>query len=247
MIDLHCHIIPGIDDGAQSQEQALKMARLAVQSGVKTIAATPHTNLLHMFENYVSEELDAHFDAFRALLRQENIPLEIVTGGEIYFDGDVADMLRRGTVRTLGGSRYPLVEFSFRDRPMRVLDGLQSLLDAGYTPVIAHPERYIFVQHDPTGLLPIFADMGCVLQVNKGSPLGKFGETAQRVSRWMLETGLVHIIASDAHSDTVRTTWLADIRHFLRDVYGNGCPELLLERNPAHILRDEPVESVFDT
>lgn len=246
MIDLHCHILPGVDDGAQTAEQALEMARLAVRAGVKTIAATPHTNIARMFENYVSDELDACFAALRALLQQEHIPLELVTGAEIYFDGDVAGMLQRGMVPTLGGTRYPLVEFSFHDRPSRVLDGLKSLLDAGYTPIIAHPERYRFVQRDPGGLLPVFADMGCVLQVNKGSPLGRFGENAMRVSRWMLETGLVHLIASDAHSETARTPWLADIHAFLRDVYGDGCPELLLEYNPMHILRDEPVESVFD-
>ena len=247
MIDLHCHILPGVDDGAQTPEQALDMARLAVDAGVATIAATPHTNIARMFENYASDELDARFTALRTLLKQQNIPLEIVTGAEIYFDGDVADMLRRGTVPTLGGTRYPLVEFSFHDRPSRVLDGLESLLDAGYTPIIAHPERYRFVQRDPGGLLPVFADMGCVLQINRGSPLGRFGEGALRVSRRMLEIGLVHLVASDAHSDTASTPWLADIRAFLRDTYGDGCPELLLERNPAHILRDEPVESVFDS
>ncbi|HIV68491.1 MAG TPA: hypothetical protein IAA32_06460 [Candidatus Butyricicoccus stercorigallinarum] len=246
MIDLHCHILPGVDDGAQTEQQALEMARMAVRAGVHTVAATPHTNIAGVFENYASDELDARFDAFRALLRRENVPLRLVTGAEIYADGDLVDLLQRGRVPTLGGTRYPLVEFSFHDRPARVLRVLQELLDAGYTPVIAHPERYVFVQRDPRGLVPLFADMGCVLQINKGSPLGRFGDSCLRVSRWMLERGLVHLAASDAHRDHMRTPWLADIRAFLYDVYGDGCPQLLLERNPAHILRDEPVEDAFD-
>lgn len=245
MIDLHCHILPGVDDGAQTSEQAIQMARMAVRAGVRTIAATPHTNIVRMFENYASAALTQRFAAFRTLLREQNIPLELVAGAEIFFDGDVSGMLRRGAVPTLGGSQYPLVEFAFHDRPARVLDGLQSLLDAGYTPVIAHPERYRFVQRDPM-LLTAFADMGCVLQVNKGSPLGRFGPAPLRASRYMLEQGLVHLVASDAHSEIERTPYLADARDFLSDAYGDGCPRLLLERNPRHILNDEPVESVFD-
>lgn len=246
MIDLHCHIIPGIDDGAETLEQSLQMARMAVRSGVKTIAATPHTNIVRIFENYVSDELDAHINAFRDALHRAHIPLQIVSGAEIYYDGNVVDMLQRGALRTINGSRYPLVEFSFHDRPSRVMDGLLALIDAGYTPIIAHPERYRFVQRDPVGLLRAFAEMGCVLQINKGSPLGRFGSEPHRVSRWMLEQGLVHVVASDAHSDVRRTPYLADIREFLSDTYGDGCPQLLLEINPAHILHNEPVEAVFE-
>ncbi|HBI64743.1 MAG TPA: hypothetical protein DDX51_06455 [Clostridiales bacterium] len=246
MIDLHCHILPNADDGSQSPAQSLRMARMAVRAGVTVMAATPHTNIPRIFENYASEELDARFDELRALLRQAGIPLDVRRGAEIFCDGDVADLLRRGAVSTLDGTRYPLVEFSFHDRPMRVLSVLQDLLDAGCCPVIAHPERYRFVQRDPDGLLPIFAEMGCVLQMNKGSPLGRFGPAVQRTALRMLDQGLVHIVASDAHSDLQRTPWLADCYDFLQEHYGSGCPHLLLERNPAHILNDEPVESVFD-
>ena len=246
MIDLHCHILPGVDDGAQTNEQALAMAKMAVKSGVKTIVATPHTNIAHTFENYASPELNARFDAFRQLLHEENIPLTIVKGAEIYCDGDVVSMLQRGIIPTINHTKYPLVEFSFKDEVSHVVDSLQHLLDAGYIPIIAHPERYTFVQHDPQGLLPFFADMGCILQINKGSPLGHFGTRAHRVSNWMLEQGLVHIVASDGHRDTQRTPYLADVYDFLQDYYGQGCPELLLQINPMRVLQNEPVESVFE-
>lgn len=245
MIDLHCHILPGLDDGARTQEQSVQMARMAAESGVRIIAATPHTNLHGIFENYASPTLDQIFAALQQRLLREQIPIELVIGAEIFCNGNVSDLLRRGTLRTLGGTRYPLVEFAFSDHPDHVFRQLRQLLDAGYIPIVAHPERYYFVQHD-RHLLWDFAEMGCVLQVNKGSPLGRFGSAPRRISHYMLERGLVHILASDAHSDTARTPYLADVRRFLMDFCGDGCPQLLLERNPAHILHDEPVESVFD-
>ena len=244
MVDIHCHILPGVDDGSQSVEQSLRMAQLAVRSGVTAIVATPHTNIVRMFENYNSYRLSARFRTLKKALEKADIPLDIVKGAEIYFDGDVASMLKKGKISTINDSRYPLVEFSFSDHVPRVIASLNSLIDAGYTPIVAHPERYHFIHHD-VSLLRTFIDMGCVLQINKGSPLGRFGDMPQKVSRWMLDQGLVHAVASDAHSEIQRTPNFNSIYDFLYDAYGDGCPRLLLDINPEHIINDEPIESVL--
>ena len=178
MIDLHTHILPGVDDGAPDLETSVLMAAVAAESGVTHLVATPHSNQRGAFENYASPALQVRFDCLCAAVREAGIPLELSLGMEIFGTGDVPKLLREGRLLTINGGRYLLIEFGFHEDPLRIERLLDELLAAGYWPVVAHPERYYGLQRMPNYLYD-WVNRGVVLQVNKGSLFGRFGRGAQ--------------------------------------------------------------------
>lgn len=234
MIDLHCHILPQLDDGAQSLADSLEMARLAVRSGVTAMAATPHCI------DDRSGEIRERILILRELLEEEGIPLRLYMGMEIYGTEDTAQLLREGRLLTLNNSRYPLIEFSFRGSGELQTEILQSVLRAGYQPVVAHPERYLYVQDQPV-LLNIWKDMGCLFQINRGSLLGRFGESAQEMAVSMVERGFASVVASDGHSPRVRTPWMQDVFRLLEEQVAPAAAQYLLIHNPKAILNNQPI------
>lgn len=237
MIDLHSHILPGQDDGARSLRDALAMARMAVQSGVIAMAATPHCT------GDRTEEVQAAWQLLKDALEESGIPLKLVPGMEIFGTADTARMLRDGKLLTLNGSRYPLMEFSFHSDGNAETAILRGVCQAGYRPLIAHPERYPFVQRHPE-LLNRWCDLGCLLQVNRGSLLGRFGTSARQLAWALVDRGFVTAVASDAHSPRQRTPWLADVWQLLEEEFSPQAARSLLEENPGKILNNEEIPPV---
>lgn len=240
MIDLHTHILPGLDDGSPDLETSVLMAAVAAESGVTHLVATPHSNQRGAFENYASPALQVRFDCLRTAVCEAGIPLELSLGMEIFGTGDVPRLLREGRLLTLNGGRYLLIEFGFHEDPLRIERLLGDLLAAGYWPVVAHPERYYGLQRMPNYLFD-WANRGIVLQVNKGSLFGRFGRGAQALAAAMLERGLVGCVASDAHGPDVRTPDLAGAWDYLAERCSEEMARCLLEDNPWRILRSEPL------
>ena len=237
MIDIHAHILPGIDDGAPDMETALAMAELAVESGVTAIVATPHCNIPGRFENYWDFFLHREIEAFQQALQKSGIRLEIVSGMEVFGTPDTPELLRKGKLTTLGGSRYLLIEFPFDGYARQATEILCAILAMGYRPVVAHPERYRYTQENPA-LLNQWLSIGCLMQLNKGSLLGRFGRAAQILALSMLDRGFAIAVASDAHSSFARTTWMLDMWEFLCEEYSEQTARSLLEDNPRSILRN---------
>ena len=237
MIDLHSHILPGQDDGAQSLEAALAMARMAVDSGVTAMAATPHCAGDRFREVYAAWQL------LKEALEENEIPLKLFLGMEIFGTPETARMLREKKLFTLNDSKYPLIEFSFRSDGLEESRILHSVCKEGYRPVVAHPERYSYVQQDPR-LVERWVRMGCLIQVNRGSLLGRFGHRARSLGLALVERGFATVVASDAHSPRVRTPWLADVEQLLSKEISPRCADLLLRENPRKILKNEEIHSV---
>ena len=238
MIDIHCHILPGLDDGSQNIADSIAMARLACSSGVSAIVATPHCNHPQSGENYVSQELVRSFMALDAALREQDIPLQLYSGAEILCTPETPELLRRKMLPTIANTRYLLCEFFF-DEPLDYMDAmLTSLTAEGVTPVIAHPERYFAVQENRDHIGRWF-DQGYIIQMNKGSILGRLGRDACLTAQWMLDNGAVHICASDAHGVTVRTPHMAGLREFFEENYSPRCAEILLYENPWRLIHGE--------
>ena len=240
MIDLHCHILPGVDDGAATEDESCMMARLAVDSGVTALAATPHCGVPGQFDNFVDEHFLARFGALKAMLEREHIPLRLYTGMEVFVTEETPRLLRQGRLLTLGGSRYLLVEFGFDESLDFVERMLGELLEAGVVPVVAHPERYYFLQDEPRHLLR-WADDGYILQLNKGSFFGMFGRHAAKTAHWCLDCGCLHLIGSDAHSPYRRTPRLNDVYDLVAEAVSPETAQLLLHDNPAAILTGDAV------
>ena len=212
MVDIHCHILPGVDDGSPSMEDSLQMARMAADSGVTDIIATPHCNLPGDGpKNYRSAALRTGFSRLRQALEQEGIPLRIHPGAEVFCTPELPELLDRRQLQTLGGGRYLLVEFYFDESAEFMEQCFHQIRTRGLTPVAAHPERYKTVQQDPYMVRRWF-ERGVVIQLNKGSILGRLGRRAQDTALWLLERGLAHAAASDAHRPTVRTTHMELLR-----------------------------------
>lgn len=241
MIDIHCHILPGVDDSVSSLDDALLMARIAVASGVSTIIATPHSGIHGAAHQNFKD--DATRDAFIALQKavlDAGLKLRIIPGAEIRCSNETPRLLREGQLLTLAGTQYLLVDFAQSETGHSIGQMLTVLMDEGVTPVLAHPERYDCVQLQPE-LLNNWLSYGTIFQCNKGSILGRFGKQAQLTAEWMLHRNMVHLIASDAHGPYSRTPDMNMVRHVLDDNYGENVTRLLLEDNPNRILRNQPV------
>lgn len=234
MIDLHSHILPDLDDGSNSLQESLVMARMAVESGVTAMAATPHCSHGGAREVYEAWKL------LRLALKENSIPLKLYPGMEIFGTEDTLRLLREGQLFTLNGSHYPLIEFSFRSDAEEETRILRSLCKAGLRPIVAHPERYTYVQYDPE-IINRWYRMGCLLQVNRGSLLGRFGTRAQDMAVELVERNFAALVASDAHSPQMRTPWMEDIRKLLSQEFSPACARRLLLENPGNILKDAPI------
>ena len=235
MIDIHTHVLPGVDDGSPELDASLEMLYMAAESGVHTLVTTPHCNIPGEFENYVSPELDALWRQLARAADRENIPLRLCRGAEIFATEELPELLSDGLVWTLNGTKYFLTEFSFGEDPDFCSDILRQCRARGFRPIIAHPERYLFVQVEPR-IAYEWCTAGYGLQVNKGSLLGRFGPAVQDTAHLLVDHGLAACVASDAHGPYERTTDMGEIRQALADTFGEPYARLLLEENPSRIL-----------
>ncbi len=238
MIDIHCHILYGVDDGADTLEETLEMAKMAYESGTRVIAVTPHSNTPGSRRNFWGDELKERFIEVKNAVKEAGIPIQILSGQEIFGKGDVAALLRNGDLITLNGSRYPLIEFPFTERSENVFNKLESVIAEGYVPIVAHPERYYFASENFDSLLKI-KEMGCLLQINTGSIEGKFGRGAKSLAMKMLKTHTVDIVASDAHSPFMRTTDLSTTHEYICGKFSTEFADRLFSENPKAVLQNK--------
>lgn len=240
MIDIHSHILPGVDDGAVSVEEALIMAEMAVKSGVKVMAVTPHSNQPGAFKNYESRELRDVYWRLKEAIKAEKIPLQLVRGMEIFATSELPKRIEKKQLISLNSSQYYLIEFAFNASPYYIEDRIMDVLNLGKVPVIAHPERYYCVQDDPNQLYH-WRRLGALAQMNKGSVFGRFGTRTEKAAEIILKHCLVNCIASDAHGADMRTTEMEEIKIFLDRHFSEDAGKLLLHINPSCILKNKPL------
>lgn len=240
MIDLHCHILPGMDDGPADMPESLDMARQAVDDGIHAIVATPHT-LNGLYENTGPAVTEA-VKRFRNALLSEGIPIEIYPGSDAHLDIKMVDKIKDGAALTINGAgRYLLVEFPNHAVPHGAKEELFQLLINGITPIITHPERNFVIQN-ATDILYELLSMGCLTQITAMSITGKFGEEAMASAHKMLELRMAHVIASDAHGRTLRPPLLSRAVQIAARILGrNEEAEEMVCGRPEAILRGEPL------
>ncbi|MGM8213839.1 tyrosine-protein phosphatase [Virgibacillus sp. W0430] len=233
MIDIHCHILPGVDDGARTELDSLAMAKAAVEQGIHTVVATPH----HKNGRYENErsKVQKHLTFLRALLKKENIPLTVFGGHELRINGDVFEDMDKGEIYSVNDSKYVLIEFPSSTVPHYAKQMLFDIQVAGLTPVIVHPERNKELLDEPMKLYN-FVRNGALTQVTAASVLGKFGKHAQQFSHQLIESNLTHFIASDAHNTTTRGFCLQEAYQAVKEMYGLDTYYMLMEN--SHLLID---------
>lgn len=203
MIDLHCHILPGVDDGAQTLEDSLAMAEVAVANGITHILCTPHHNN-GRFEN-PKYEVMKHVSKLQEELDKRDIPLTLFEGQEVRLTGEtIPDLLADRLLTVDSEDKYLLIEFPSSDVPSFSEKVIFELVSKGITPIIVHPERNAVFLKDSNLLLP-FLEMGCLAQLTAPSYLGVFGKKIKKMAKYMLKNNMVHMVATDAHNINKRT------------------------------------------
>lgn len=196
MIDIHLHILPGVDDGPASMEESVALARALVSEGVSVAIATPHYN--DQFPHLSADDVEQRVEALQRELDRHAIPLRVSPGHEALIKPRLAEDVHARRVATLNGSCYLLLEFYASAWLPTTESVVFELLAQGIIPIIAHPERYRAVQEDPARLSGLIK-LGALAQLTAGSLLGAQGNAARRCAETLLKKGLIHYIASDAH------------------------------------------------
>lgn len=234
MIDIHSHIIPGVDDGADSWEEAVAMCRLAWEDGIQVIAATPHAlNGLYLSDgNFVAEQIAI----LKERIKKENIELEIFQGAEVYSSPDLPFILAEEPALTFNSrGRYFLLEFPHSVIPPHSEELIFQLGLRNLIPIIVHPERNLHVQGN-ISLLENLLRRGAFCQVTAMSFTGGFGPRARECAYQLLKRGLVHAVASDAHNQTGRPPILSKARQLIAECVGAEKAQELFELFPQKIL-----------
>jgi protein-tyrosine phosphatase len=241
VIDLHCHMLPGIDDGAADLPTALDMARIAVSDGITLTACTPHIYPA-LYENNAAG-IRAAVAAFRQQLAAAEIPLEITYGADIQLVPELVDRLKSDAFPTLHGSRYFLFEPPHHVAPARFVQSIFDALAGGYVPVITHPERLTWLDNAHYDWFATAAKQGAWLQVTAGALTGRFGKRPQYWGERMLGDGIVHILATDAHASTWRPPLLAEGREIAAKHVGSEESHRLVSGRPRAVIDDlDPAE-----
>ncbi len=228
MIDIHCHILPGIDDGADRLQTSLDMATMAARDGITTIIATPHTDGVTVNRTVVQQAVDR----LNIELANHGIDLEVVAGYEI-----PAHLVCDLQSHTIAGSCYILVEFPHQYLPEDAAETLYALVQAGRKPIIAHPERNGSVLHNPDLLRELVA-VGSMIQLTAASVTGDFGPDILHCANYLLRNQLVHFLATDSHSPTFRKPVLSPARKAAARLIGREEADRLVIDNPKAILAE---------
>lgn len=241
MIDIHCHILPGVDDGSRSLDESIQMARRAVDDGIREIVATPHS-MDGVYLNPVEEILSAVVSLQKTLSRHQ-IDLILHPGSDLHLCTRMAERVVGREILTVNdGGKYILLELPSQMIPTGVKNEIFSLKVSGITPIITHPERNAVVQRDP-GILYELVEMGALTQVTAMSVTGDFGGFIAELSEDLLRRRLIHIIATDAHSPNDRPPVLSKAVEKAADILKNWEEALrMVTTLPAAILSGTPLE-----
>ncbi len=233
LIDIHCHILPGLDDGAAALEDAIEMARIAVDDGIEIAAATPHA--FNGISDVTHETRDRAIQEFRSCLAKEGIPLEILPGSDCHINEHLLPTLKTSPAYSLNETgRAFLLEWPTQLIPAGFQEFLFEAQIAGLKCVLTHPERHPEVQENPK----IIGDMingGLYVQIGAHGLMGLFGDETQHTAEKLLSEGWVHVIASDAHDPKIRKPILSEALACAKQIIGPAAVDLVTV-NPANLL-----------
>jgi len=239
MIDIHTHILPGIDDGAKTLEESLQMAKIALNAGDDVLFATPHVSGSKDFPR--QRELPARLAALHSAFHEAGLPVALHPGAEVYPMVGILPAIDDGVPLTLGAAgRHLLFDSPFTSLPLKLAERVYELQTHGITPILAHPECIVEVQLDP-GVLEEHIFRGLLLQISTSSLLGAHNRQTLRTALLLLRHRWVHFLASDAHSPRARRPGLADAAEVLADYVDAATVAALTHDNPRRLLAGDPI------
>lgn len=228
VVDMHCHILPGLDDGSQDLTETVEMLEIAASEGIREMVVTPHFN--SSGRSAPPEKVLYTMERVQAVAQRENIPIQLYPGNEVYFFEELPRFLRENRVMTLNRSRHVLIEFSPSAMFQTIRNAMDSVLGTGFVPVLAHVERYECMVGDAENAEFLW-DMGVELQVNAASVVGKTGASAKKLTHSLLKDGLVSYVATDAHSSGHRAPEMEKCLELLLKKYSSNYVSQILREN----------------
>ena len=238
-VDIHCHILPGVDDGSQTPEETKAMLQKAWDEGIQIMVATPHYHK-QRWKNDI-ELIKKQLLLTRKLAKEVHPKMQICLGMEIYYGEDVPELLKEGRVVSIRKSRYILVEFSPGDEFQYILSAVRKLQMSGHTVIIAHIERYNCLRKDISNV-EYLREMGAYLQVNTGSITGSYGRSVKKFLREVLKAHLVQLVGTDAHGSERRTPKMQEAYKDVVKRCGEEYADQIFGQNAKKVLRNEEID-----
>jgi protein-tyrosine phosphatase len=237
--DLHLHLIPGVDDGPMDDDEAIALARALVDDGVTVACVTPHFNAWNPERLSTADELGERVSRLRDVLHAAEISLEVLPGAEHFLTPELVSMVETHTAPLLASGPYILVEMPFNSRPLYGDDVMFSLALSGATPVLAHPERYSWVQKDPTALQPL-VDRGIIMQLTAASLQGNYGGRVRKTAEVLLNRGMYSLVGSDLHH-AGQPRLLSVMESQIVSLTDQDTADTLFRENPRRVVHGEPL------
>jgi len=242
LIDLHAHVVPGVDDGAPTEKDALTMLQMAEADGIEYVVATPHVFSKLNIEKQVETILEKRQE-FLEKVRLIDFKLRVLAGAEVFFTSNLSSLLKRYDKQlTLNQSSFFIIEFPFDFIFPGIKVFIFNILMEGWIPIIAHPERNQVIQRTPRILFEM-VEQGALSQVNAGSLDGQFGPEARASALQLIQHNLVHVVASDAHSIKHRPPKLSSVYSHFKEIDTEKA-DLLFKKIPEAILKDKAVPDI---
>jgi protein-tyrosine phosphatase len=237
-VDIHCHLLPGLDDGAATMAEALEMAEMAVDEGIGTIVATPHQLGSHV--KNAGEAIRAAAAGFQQALDRRGIPLRVLPGADVRIEPDLPAKIGSGEVVTLADRRRHVLLELPHDVYVPLDRLLMELSAASVTGILSHPERNGGILRRPAVLRPL-VERGCLLQITAGSLTGAFGSRTQGFAEWMVEQGLVHFVSTDAHGTDTRPPLMRRAFQRVAELAGEAVAVKLCCQHPRKVAAGDTV------
>ena len=239
MIDFHTHILPGVDDGAKSIEETIELLKEAQSVGVDKVILTSHY-IESYYESNVKERTNI-INSAKKLLNDEKINIDLIIGNEIYISENINELIINKKACSINNTRYVLFELPFDIKPINLYDVIYEMLQNKYIPVLAHPERYTFVQKNPN-LVYDLIQTGVLMQSNYGSCIGQYGKKAQITVKKLLENDMVHFLGTDVHKMGTIYPKIPQILAKIENIIGKDKLVLITNVNPELVLENKKIE-----
>lgn len=241
MIDFHSHIINNVDDGSDSIETSLEILKNANKVGFNSIILTPH--YMENYYEYDAEQISEKIDKIKQICKKENLNIELYQANEIYISNNIVNLIKNKKASTINQSRYVLFELPMNEEPPNLLEVIYSLKEDNKIPIIAHPERYLYVQKEPNKLIELI-EMGVLFQSNYGSITGQYGKQCQKTVKLLLKNNFIHFLGTDVHKSISIYSKIEKIEEELEKIMGKEQMEKIMEKNAEKVLKNELIDIV---
>ena len=239
MIDFHSHIVFGVDDGARNIDESVKMIIEAEKAGFTDIIFTPH--YMEGYYEVSKDEISKRIELLKNEIDNNNLQIKLHQGNEVYITNNMGSLISEKKISTANGSKYVLFETPMRDEPINLLQVVYQILEAKKVPIIAHPERYLYIQENPNLVYELIDD-GVLFQSNFGSLIGIYGKAAQKTLELLLKHNMIHFMGSDVHRPNSIYPIIDDAITQLKKIIPDYKISELTYGNALKVLNDEDIE-----